>query len=217
MRIRHWIFDFDGTLIDSAPAILEAFAAALAETGLSPQVALDDRLIGPPLAETLARISGSDDPALIQLLTERFKAHYDRDGVANTHAYAGVEQLLQRLSADGLVLHIATNKRFSATQAILDHLGWKHYFSTVYALDMVAPRLPGKAALLQKQLAELALPANSARYIGDKTEDGAAASANGLRFHYAAWGYGDLTTDTLPTEWHWLAQPLDLLAEELPS
>lgn len=217
MAIRHWIFDFDGTLIDSAPAILEAFSAALTDTGLSPQVALDDRLIGPPLAETLARISGSNDPALIQSLSECFKMHYDRDGVSNTGAYSGVEQLLQRLLAEDIVLHIATNKRLSATSAILEHLGWQRHFSSVYALDMVEPRLPGKAALLQKQLAELALPANSARYIGDKTEDGEAASANGLRFHYAAWGYGDLTTDTLPDEWHWLAQPLDLLAEELPS
>ena len=217
MTIRHWIFDFDGTLIDSAPAILDAFAAALQETGRTPQVALDARLIGPPLAETLARISGSDDPALIQTLTERFKAHYDRDGVANTAAYPGVQRLLEQLHDTGLVLHIATNKRFSATQAILEHLGWQHYFSSVYALDMMEPRLPGKAALLQKQLAELALPASNARYIGDKTEDGEAASANGLRFHYAAWGYGDLTTNTLPNEWHWLAQPLDLLAEALPS
>lgn len=217
MTIRHWIFDFDGTLVDSAPAILDAFSAALTETGLSPQAALDERLIGPPLAETLARISGSSEPALIQLLTERFKAHYDRDGVANTAAYPGVEPLLQRLLADGITLHIATNKRLSATQAILGHLGWQRHFSSVYALDMVEPRLSGKAALLQKQLAELSLPAKYARYIGDKTEDGEAASANGLCFHYAAWGYGDLKSDTLPSEWHWLKQPLDLLAEGLPS
>jgi phosphoglycolate phosphatase len=217
MTIRHWIFDFDGTLVDSAPAILDAFAAALTENGLAPQAALDERLIGPPLAETLARISGSDDPALIQSLTERFKAHYDRDGVANTSAYPGVERLLQQLLADGIVLHIATNKRLSATRAILDHLGWQGRFRSVYALDMAEPRLPGKAALLQKQLAELGLPAQNARYIGDKAEDGEAASANGLHFHYAAWGYGDLTTDTLPSEWRWLAQPLDLLAEGSPS
>ncbi|MFH2139392.1 MAG: HAD hydrolase-like protein [Pseudomonadota bacterium] len=217
MTIRHWIFDFDGTLVDSAPAILDAFAAALTETGLPPHVALDNRLIGPPLAETLARISGSNEPALIQSLTEHFKIHYDRDGVVNTAAYSGVEPLLQQLLADGITLHIATNKRLSATRAIIEHLGWQRHFSSIYALDMVEPRLPGKAALLQKQLAELVLPAKNARYIGDKTEDGDAASANGLRFHYAAWGYGDLTTDTLPNEWHWLAQPLDLLAEELRS
>lgn len=217
MTIRHWIFDFDGTLIDSAPAILTAFAAALKETGLTPQVELDDRLIGPPLTETLSRISGSSNTALIQTLTERFKAHYDRDGVAATGAYLGIEQLLQRLSANGLVLHIATNKRLSATQSILNHLGWQHYFSSVYALDMVEPRLPSKAQLLQKQLAELSLSPLHACYIGDKLEDGQAAAVNSLRFHYAAWGYGDLTTDTLPNDWHWLAKPLDLLAEELPS
>ena len=215
MTIRHWIFDFDGTLIDSAPAILSAFAAALKETGLTPQVELDDRLIGPPLAETLSRISGSSDTALIQTLTERFKAHYDRDGVAATSAYPGVAQLLEQLSADGILLHIATNKRLSATQSILEHLGWQRYFSSVYALDMVEPRLPGKTALLQKQLAELCLSPLHACYIGDKLEDGQAAAANSLRFHYAAWGYGDLVPTALPAEWQWLQQPLDLLAERM--
>lgn len=187
------------------------------ECAVTPQVGLDNRLIGPPLAETLAHISGSDDPALIRMLTESFKAHYDRDGVAGTPAYPGVAQMLGRLLTEDAVLHIATNKRLSATLAILDHLGWRRHFDSVYALDMVEPRLPGKAQLLQKQLAELGLPPQQACYIGDKHEDGQAAAASGLRFHYAAWGYGDLSPTDLPSDWHWLQQPLDLLTEHAAS
>jgi phosphoglycolate phosphatase len=215
--MRHWIFDFDGTLVDSAPAILQAFEAALNESGLTAQVPLDNRLIGPPLAETLARISGSNDPALIVALSERFKSRYDRDGVNNTPAYRGVDALLTQLSGDGACLHIATNKRLSATLAIIERLGWHHHFSSIYALDMIEPRIQGKAQLLQRQIAERGLTAGETAYVGDKLEDGQAAASNSLRFHYAAWGYGNLKPSTLPSKWHWLRQPLDLLMEQAPT
>lgn len=204
------IFDFDGTLIDSAPGILNAFADALRETGTPPKVALDSSLIGPPLKETLMRLSGSDDPALIQSLSEHFKHHYDSTGVAATDAYPGIEEMLEAFAATGTVMHISTNKRLSVTHAILARLGWQDRFTSVYALDMVEPRLPSKAQLLSKQLSEQRLDPARTVYIGDKLEDGEAAKANGLAFHYASWGYGDLQRAQLDDCWNWLSHPADL-------
>lgn len=201
------IFDFDGTLIDSAPAILEAFSAALQTHGITPHVALTHTLIGPPLAETLRRISGSDDAALIGALSDSFKRHYDTTGVAATRPYPGIETMLDALAAAGIPLHIATNKRLSVTRAILENLGWQERFVSVYALDMSAPPLPGKAHLLTRQLAEQALAPARTRYIGDKREDGLAADANALAFGYAAWGYGELDRARFDDGWHWLDQP----------
>lgn len=204
------IFDFDGTLINSAPGILNAFAAALRETGIAPCVPLDHRLIGPPLTETLRRLSGCDDDALIQSLTEGFKRHYDTTGVITTDAYPGVEAMLKHFADAGIAMHISTNKRISVTRAILDHLEWGDLFASVYALDMVTPRLPGKTQLLAKQLAEQQLDPASTIYVGDKYEDGEAAEANGLTFHYASWGYGDLRQEQLGIGWNWLHAPADL-------
>ena len=42
------IFDLDGTLIDSAPGILQGFAEAFAYCGVTPQVPWSKSLIGPP-------------------------------------------------------------------------------------------------------------------------------------------------------------------------
>ena len=47
--IRNIIFDLDGTLIDSAPAILAGFRSAFQSCDLSPKVALDASVVGPPL------------------------------------------------------------------------------------------------------------------------------------------------------------------------
>ncbi|HLP98579.1 MAG TPA: HAD family hydrolase [Sideroxyarcus sp.] len=204
------IFDFDGTLIDSAPGILKAFADALHETGIAPKVALDSNLIGPPLKETLMRLSGSDDSALLESLTERFKHHYDSTGVATTEAYPGVQSMLDAFAAAGTVMHISTNKRLSVTHAILAKLGWQQLFTSIYALDMVEPRLPDKAQLLSKQLGEQRLDPSVTVYIGDKLEDGHAAKANGLSFHYASWGYGNLQRTQLEGGWNWLDHPSDL-------
>jgi phosphoglycolate phosphatase len=204
------VFDFDGTLIDSAPGILKAFAAALHETGITPQVKLDSRLIGPPLHETLMRLSGSNDAALIKSLTEHFKQHYDSSGVAATHGYPGIAAMLDHFTQAGTVMHIATNKRLGVTRSILEHLGWQGHFASVYALDMVEPRLPGKAQLLTKQISEQQLNADTTIYIGDKREDGEAAGANALTFFYASWGYGELLREQLDENWHWLNQPMQL-------
>ncbi|MDP2827499.1 MAG: HAD hydrolase-like protein [Sulfuricellaceae bacterium] len=205
------VFDLDGTLIDSAPSILDAFAAALHEAGIAAHVPLDSNLIGPPLAETLTRISGSKDAALVRVLAENFKRHYDTAGVISTGAYPGVDEMLDRFAAAGAAMHICTNKRLSVSRAILEHLGWKDRFVSVYALDMVEPRLDGKADLLAKQLDEQKLAPAHVRYIGDKREDGAAADANNLAFYYASWGYGDLVRGKLDTGWKWLSQPSDFL------
>lgn len=205
-----WVFDFDGTLIDSAPGILEAYAYALRAVGIEPRVALDTRLIGPPLTETLMCLSGSDDAALMQMLTRHFKTHYDQAGVAATLAYPGIAEMLDRLSDAGVVMHISTNKRYSVTRAILDNLGWKDRFASVYALDMVEPRLPGKTQLLAKQISEQGLAVDATVYVGDKREDGDAAGANGLIFYYAAWGYGDLGPEQLAPGWNWLGHPHEL-------
>jgi phosphoglycolate phosphatase len=188
--LRAVIFDLDGTLIDSAPAILDSFAAVLAEHGLEPVVPLSHDLIGPPLAETLARLSGRGEPELIESLAAGFKRHYDTAGVLATRPFTGVEAMLDAWSATGADLHICTNKRYSVTRAILDHLGWADRFVSVYAIDLFDPRPAGKPQVLAKQLNDQKIDAAAAVYVGDRDEDGHAAAANGLPFYYAAWGYG---------------------------
>ncbi|MBK9625778.1 MAG: HAD hydrolase-like protein [Rhodocyclaceae bacterium] len=142
------IFDLDGTLVDSAPGIIAAFRAVLAAHQIAPHVPLNDSLIGPPLAETLTRLTGETDGARLAQLTEDFKAAYDGDGVNATAAYAGVDALLEKLVARQQKLFVATNKRIAPTRAIVERLHWSAHFSSLYALDIYKPRLADKGALL---------------------------------------------------------------------
>ena len=185
------IFDLDGTLIDSRAAILDAFGKALAEKGIAPRIALSAVRIGPPLAETLRELSGSDDAALLDSLAEHFKAHYDSTGYRASEVFADIPELLPALTASGTRCFLATNKRLAPTRLILQHLQWEPFFAEVYALDRETPRLPDKSTMLARLLAEQALDAQNCIYVGDTPEDEAAARANGLRFAAVSWGYGE--------------------------
>jgi phosphoglycolate phosphatase len=206
----HILFDLDGTLIDSAPAILASFRDAFAQTGIAPARAIDASVIGPPLTETLQLLSGSADPALVARLAEAFKASYDSEGYKATAAYAGVGALLAELAGAGLSLSIATNKRIHPTRLILAYLGWSDFFSHVYALDLFTPRLPDKAAMIGRLLADQNIPKDQSIYIGDRSEDGESADANGLPFIAVTWGYGSLNADEMRAGWRAAAQPAAL-------
>ena len=201
------IFDLDGTLIDSAPAILASFRQAFDSAGIRPVRSIEADIIGPPLKETLEALSGSTDTDTIVRLTEAFKLAYDGGGLRETTAYDGVDRMLRDLHQAGVTLHIATNKRLYPTEQILRMLDWHGLFDTVYALDMVEPRLPGKAAMIKRQLQDLCIDRTRTAYIGDRREDGEAAKANALPFFAATWGYGALTPDALEPGWIHLPSP----------
>lgn len=206
-RFPHIIFDLDGTLIDSAPAILASFRDAFSAVSMTPAVPIAADIIGPPLTETLALLSASRDPALIARLADAFKASYDSSGYRHTTAFDGVTEMLQRLMQTGARLSIATNKRIYPTRLILEHLGWQDFFGDVYALDLFTPRLPDKAAMIGRLLGDRGIAAEQAIYIGDRAEDGQSADANHLTFIAASWGYGSLTAAETAAHWQMASTP----------
>ncbi|MDD5296919.1 MAG: HAD hydrolase-like protein [Rhodocyclaceae bacterium] len=190
MTMTTLLFDLDGTLIDSAPSILSGFRAAFEEAGIGPVLPLTSAIIGPPLMQTLANLTGGADEATLSALAAGFKRHYDSEGYKETVVFPGVADMLASLAGLGLDLHIATNKRLLPTERILEFLGWRPWFNTVYAADMPGRGFKGKGAMVAAQMADLNLAREAACYIGDRQEDRQAAEENGLPFIAACWGYG---------------------------
>lgn len=194
MSLTDVIFDFDGTIVDSAPAILATFQGVLDKHDLKSKIQLDNRLIGPPLAATIGKITGLVDPKEVSLLIEDFKKVYDDVGVAATKPYPAVVEQLEVLKEQGLRLHIATNKRMHPTMLILDRLGLSKHFDCIYAIDRVQPAYSTKSVMIAALLADANLVKIRSCYVGDRSEDAAAAEFNNLRFFLAAWGYRDYVT-----------------------
>lgn len=202
-QIKHVLFDLDGTLIDSAPAILDAFAKAFERCGIKTVLPLAPGVIGPPLMETLALLAGTRDSAVLQSLASAFKEVYDTEGYRQTYVFDGINPLLAALREAGYDLYIATNKRLLPTQRILEFLGWNEYFAGVYALDAFDPPLKSKADMIGQVLRLHQLPIENSVYVGDRDEDGQSARANGLRFLLASWGYDGAVAEN----WERLASP----------
>lgn len=204
------LFDFDGTLVDSSPGILTSFRRTLARHGLEPALPLTQALIGPPLAKTLARISGLDEGEIGPMIAT-FKADYDQSGFLDTEPYEGAAETLAALAARGLGLYIVTNKRMVPTRKILAHLGWEPHFAGVYSLDSMTPPVADKSAMVHEILLREGLDSMEAAFIGDSAEDARAATENNMRFFAAAWGYGGLAEAARHPEWTRLSRLAELL------
>jgi phosphoglycolate phosphatase len=202
MNLQHLIFDLDGTLIDSAPAIIAGLGTVLKKAGITPILPLDERLIGPPLLVTLSRLTGSSDAGLLHSLADAFKAYYDTEGVSLTVPYLGIDTGLRQLAQQGIKLHIATNKRWLPTQRILNCLKWSTIFSSVYTQDKNTPTYSDKSEMLADLIKSENVDAEYSAYVGDTPEDGEAAFKNGLAFIAVDWGYGSF--DNLVTKDDWL-------------
>lgn len=197
---QHLIFDLDGTLIDSAPSILHCFGLAFSSTDTPLAAPLTHDVIGPPLMETLKRLSGSEDLALLNTLAAAFKQHYDTTGCLQSVVFDGVPAMLQQLKDQGSQLYIATNKRFYPTEKIMAHLGWQAFFTGVYALDYFNPPLKSKAEMIGQVVAKNGLAVQDCLYIGDRLEDGLSADANHMDFALVSWGYAG---DVAERQSHW--------------
>lgn len=191
------VFDLDGTLVDSAPEIAVAMEHAFCSVVPGEAFPRERFRIGPPLLETIARLSPalSDDQRVA--IAAAFRARYDASDFSATVPYPGVSEALELLAARGASLGIATNKRRGPTLSILDRW-FPHRFSRVACVDGVWPddgtRPGAKVAMLVWLAARAGAAVDSAVMIGDTTADVAAARAAGMRAIAVTWGYEDAAT-----------------------
>jgi phosphoglycolate phosphatase len=186
------IFDFDGTLVDSRPLILESHRIVFSEFRLAaPLPAHSLALVGKSLNVILAELAGPAAPIL-----EMVKAYDDllprlrADPAFAERPFDGIDDLLQELSrAADTVLAIATGHRSDTIAPALQTLRWAEFFRTIQAAD-TAPSKPHPAMLLQA-LAATGVEAKDAILIGDTTFDMQMAEAAQLRSIGVGWGHHD--------------------------
>ncbi len=196
----HILFDFDGTLVDSAPAILGCFTRVLQVHGLKACCVVEESLIGPPLRQTLEKLSGQSSPRMLDALSASFKDIYDSEACLSTPAYAGCQAVLEQLLEQGFTLSIATNKRLLPTERIIAALGWGEMFAKVFASDSHPGRYTDKSGMIGTLLIEGMIASQDAVYVGDTVHDGLAAAANTVDFWPVAWGYGRFSPETRPLQ-----------------
>jgi len=184
------IFDFDGTLVDSRPLILESHRIVFSEFRLpAPSPAHSLSLVGKSLDVILAELAGPTAPILemvkaYDLLLPTLRA----DPVFSERPFDGIDALLHELSrTTDIVMGIATGHRSDTIAPALQTLRWVEYFRTIQAAD-TAPSKPHPAMLLQA-LTAAGVEAKDAIFVGDTIFDMQMAEAARLRSIGVAWGH----------------------------
>ncbi len=172
------IFDWDGTLMDSAAAIAEALQAACADLDLPIPPTREARyVIGLGLTDAMRHILPDLPESEYPRVVDRYRVHFlKRDG--GTTLFAGARGMIEELSDHGYQLAVATGKSRRGLDRALDETGMRRFFDITRCADEgFAKPHPG---MLMAILDSLATPASKALMIGDTTHDLTMANAAGV-------------------------------------
>ena len=174
------IFDLDGTLVDTAPDIIDALNRTLSDLDLAP---VDDstgrsfigggarKLVADGLAESAGR--GFEQTAIDDAYA-RFIDYYTEKSATRSALYPGVRDALDALADTGLAMGVCTNKPQALSLDVLEAFDLHRYFRAVIGGDALPERKPAAGHLLET--ARRAAPEFSrAIMIGDSPTDVAAA------------------------------------------
>lgn len=212
---RLFVFDLDGTLIDSRRDLADSVNALLIECG-APPLAEErvGRMVGDGAATLVARAFAAGGIPMPSDALSRFLAIYARHLTDHTRPYDGIPDVLAQLRGRPALLAVLTNKPLQSTRTILERLDLARYFATELVLggDGPFPRKPDPSGL-RSLLESTSTPPESAVLVGDSMIDCRTARAAGTRLCIARYGFG---FDTFPAEHitsadFGVSAPLDLL------
>ena len=192
---RNWtsvLFDLDGTILDSAPGIVQSLVDTFSHLGL-PVPPQDELMhyVGPPLLDSLRNRAGLSKEAAQQAL-DVYRTDFRKDGAFDSAVFPGIVGVLEALRAANIPLAIATSKPESQAKRILDHFNLSHFFAVVAGATEDETRST-KAAIVGHALAELQAGGHDTSLsvmVGDRIYDVEGAAACDVPSIIVEWGYG---------------------------
>jgi phosphoglycolate phosphatase len=185
-RFELLVFDWDGTLMDSAAAIATSLQCACRDLDFPvPSEESARYVIGLGLDDAMAHILPEVHPKHYVRVRERYRAHFLVHD-ARTSLFPGAADMIGELHGAGYRLAIATGKSRRGLERALTSTGLKPYFHASRCADEALSK-PHPAMLLEL-MDELAVPQERTLMIGDTTHDMGMAHAAGVSRLAAAYG-----------------------------
>jgi phosphoglycolate phosphatase len=198
------VFDLDGTLVDTAPDLINALNFVLDREGLPPVSLHAARtMIGAGARRLIERGLELDGRAAstqdIDRLTSDFIDYYAAHIADASRPFEGLERALDDLSAHGYRFAVCTNKLEWLSKLLLDQLGLSLRFSAICGADTFGVSKPDPA-ILRQTVARAGGQLSSAIMVGDAGPDiGVARRAGipviGVEFGYTEVPIADLKPD----------------------
>ncbi|MFH1493579.1 MAG: HAD-IA family hydrolase [Pseudomonadota bacterium] len=129
------VFDWDGTLMDSAATIVASIQAASRDIGADePSDEAARHIIGLGLNEAIAALFPDMAVADYSRLAERYRVHFMAQDAA-IPLFAGAEEAIREFHAEGFLLAVATGKGRHGLDRVLDNTGLRPYFHATRCAD----------------------------------------------------------------------------------
>jgi len=169
MKYELVVFDWDGTLLDSAGAIVHAIQASSRDLGLPvPDNARARHVIGLGLTDALRHAVPELQPERYHEMTERYRFHY-LSGDHQLGLFEGVPEMLIRLGEAGHILTVATGKSRHGLERAFDNSGLRDFFQASRCADECHSK--PHPQMLEELMAEFGCAPESTVMIGDTSHD----------------------------------------------
>ena len=187
------VWDWDGTIMDSTPTIVNCIQQACRDLGFKePDDSLASSVIGLGIQDSLRRAVPWIEPVHFPKLTDRFRFHYlakDHE----LHLFEGIRELLEDLRNEGYLLGVATGKSRVGLDRSLEFHQLGHVFHETRTADESFSK-PHPGMLLELSDV-MQVPTRRMLMIGDTTHD--LDMANNAGVDAIAVTYGAHPPDTL--------------------
>lgn len=185
-----WIFDLDGTLVDTSGQIVHAVNRFLGERG---REAMDHasvmRHVGFGTPHLMARVLGLEqDDAAIANATSRFVEMYASEPARHAGTYPGVPETLRTLGASA-TLAVVSNKAGALVRATLEAFDLAPHFALVLGGGEFGALKPAPDGILRAMEVAGSAP-DETTMVGDMPLDVAAGKRAGVRTLFADYGFG---------------------------
>ena len=190
-KLQAFIFDLDGTLIDSLADIAESINRMLDARGYPRcEQEVFKQMVGDGMEKLVERAlpEAVRSEALIKVCTEEYRAQYDLLWQEQTRPYSGIVEMLAELKQRGLKLGVISNKAHRFTVPMTEHFFGAGVFDHILGQRAEVPRKPD-AAGAHEMAAFLGLRTNEMAYVGDSGIDMKFARNSGMRAVGVRWGF----------------------------
>ena len=193
MSYQTYIFDLDGTLLDTLGDLAASVNYALRTHGM-PEHSIDDvrRFVGNGVRKLMERAipDGADNPRFDETFAT-FRQYYMAHSLDTTRPYEGIPETLATLKARGCHLAVVSNKMMAATQALCHHF-FPDTIEVAIGEDEAAGirRKPAPDTVFAA-LKALGVGKEDAAYVGDSDVDIQTARNAGLPCISVLWGFRD--------------------------
>lgn len=188
-QFRAFVFDLDGTLLNTLPDLTALTNAVLERNGYRTYSEADIRsFVGDGVKVLLERAVPADTPSEeIDRLMGEWKKSYPEFGYALTKPYPNLPETLDGLSHRGAKLGALSNKFDAAAREVIATF-LPGRFAVVHGESADTPRKPDPTGL-KKTMAELGVDPSDTAYIGDSGGDMTTAVRAGAFPIGVSWGY----------------------------